>query len=469
MSRLALGFALFSLVAAFPAWAQAPKKGPAASERFLPYDLKVDTLENGLTVVRVPYPSPGLVAYYTVVRVGSRNEVEKGHTGFAHFFEHMMFKGTPTRPEGEREKIMGRAGFNDNAYTTDDFTVYHSYGPSSALGELIEIEADRFQNLTYSEPSFQTEAKAVLGEYHKSAARPDLHLEEALLATGFSKHTYRHTTLGYYEDIKKMPEYYEYSKQFFERWYTPDNTVLVIVGDIDDAALMERIRKSYGTWKGKSAKVAIPTEPPQRGLQATRVEWKGQALPRQMLAWRTPAARLDRKDAAVQEVLSAYLMGPTSELHKELVLEKQLVEQMGSWFYPHRDPYLFTLDAHIKDEKNRAAVMAAINKKLRALVTGRVDKARVEAIKSNLRYSFLMGLETPNQVAGQLAWYIGIFGAPNALERHYANIRSVTPNDLLTFAREYLTALNRIEVQLVNVAPDPSDAKATQKQKENAQ
>src|SRR5688500_16006454 len=97
---------------------------PAASRtKPLPFSLTTSKLPNGLTVVRVPFPSSGLVAFYTVVRVGSRNEVEQGHTGFAHFFEHMMFKGTPTRPEGVREKVMAQRGFNDNAYTTDDFTV----------------------------------------------------------------------------------------------------------------------------------------------------------------------------------------------------------------------------------------------------------------------------------------------------------------------------------------------------------
>lgn len=441
--------ALIALALSLPAVAQQKKK--TVDDRFFPYELKVQKLDNGLTVVRVPFNAPGLVAYYTVVRVGSRNEVEPGHTGFAHFFEHMMFKGTPTRPEGEREKILGRAGFNDNAFTTDDFTVYTSYGPNASLMELIEIEADRFRNLSYSEPSFQTEAKAVLGEYHKSASRPELKLEETLLATVYDKHTYQHTTLGFYEDIKKMPEYYEYSKQFFNRWYTPDNTVLVIVGDFDDAKVMEQVQKHYGPWKGKSADVKIPVEPPQGGIRGANIDWKGPALARQFIAWRTPAAKLTTLDAAVQDVLAQYLVGPTSDLHRELVLEKQLVEDIGSWWYPHRDPYLFSLDAKIKDVKTRDQVLASMNKAIRNLVTGKLDQKRVEAIKSNIRYSFLMGLESVDQIAGQLAWYIGIYGEPDALEQHFQNVRKVTSKDLVRFAKEHLTARKRTEITLTPV------------------
>ncbi len=132
-----------------------------------------------LSVTRVAFNSPGLVAYYSVVRVGSRNEVEPGHTGFAHFFEHVMFKGTKSWPEGTRDGLLGKPGFAENAFTSDDVTVYHLDGPSSALPKLIELEADRFRNLEYNESTFQTEAKAVLGGYHKNACPAYLHQPRA--------------------------------------------------------------------------------------------------------------------------------------------------------------------------------------------------------------------------------------------------------------------------------------------------
>lgn len=450
MIRTSLCLALLTLALALPAAAApSPQHNKSApSQKFFPYPTRVSTLPNGLTVVRVPFNSPGLVAYYSVVRVGSRNEVEPHHTGFAHFFEHMMFKGTEAHPAGSREKVLAQGGYDDNAYTTDDFTAYHSYGPTSGLEELVALEADRFKNLSYSEPSFQTEAKAVLGEYHKNAAHPELKLEETLLATAFTRSPYQHTTLGFYDDIKKMPGYYDYSKKFFQRWYTPDNVTLVIVGDFDDGKLMSAIQKEYGGWDRHSAKEQIPTESSQPDMRIGNVAWTGPALPRQLLAWHTPAARLDNLDAASQEVMAAYLVGPTSDLHRDLVLDRQIVEELDSWFYPHRDPNLFALDARIKDEKYRGEVMAALNKAIKDLVTGRIDKKRVEDIKANARYSLLMGLESPDDVAGQLAQFIGVYGDPNAIEKHLRNIDRVTPKDLIQFARQHFTARNRTEITL---------------------
>ncbi len=455
---LALAAGLSPLPAAAQKAPATPAAKATARQSFIPWEIKTATLPNGLTVVRVPFDSKGLVAWQTVVRVGSRNEVEKGRTGFAHFFEHMMFRGTPKFPAGERERIMGRYGFHDNAFTTDDFTVYHSYGPTAALEQLIELEADRFQNLQYAEPAFQTEARAVLGEYHKSASRPELKLEETLLATAYTQHTYRHTTLGYYEDIQGMPKLFDYSRTFFERWYTPDNTTLVVVGDFDDAKLMAAIEKHYGPWQGKTATVAIPKEPAQRELRSAKVEWKGPSLPRHVFAWHTPAARLDTLDAAAQEVLAQYLVGPTSELHKKLVLDEQILESVNSSWYPHRDPFLFTMEARLKDEKHRARAHAAFNQAIRAIVSGKVDAARVEAIKGNLRYGFLMELESADQVAGQLAWFIGIYGSPDALERHFANLQKVTARDLQNFVQRHMHARNRTELTLVTVPP--SEAKS---------
>ncbi|HYH94587.1 pitrilysin family protein [Hyalangium sp.] len=444
MRRL-LPLLLLLLAPALPASAQ-------PSTDTSPFPMKVDRLPNGLTVVRVPFRSPGLVAYYTVVRVGSRNEVEPGKTGFAHFFEHMMFKGTKKHPEGERDRIVASYGFDDNAFTTDDFTVYHSYGPTAGVDALIELEADRFRNLEYAEPSFRTEALAVLGEYHKNESRPELKMEEQLLGTAFKAHPYRHTTLGFYEDIKAMPEAYAYSRTFFERWYTPDNTLIFIVGDFDDAAVMQQIRAEYGPWNRKLAQVTIPPEPPQKEKRTVHIDWPASTLPRHVLAWHSPAGTLTTPSAAIQSVLGAYLVGPTSPLYKELVLEKQLAESIRDDSYPHRDPSLFALNATLKEEQHRAAVDAAFNRAIRELASGKVDAARVKAIQSNIRYGLLMGLEAPDDVAVQLAWYAGIFGTPDALSRHLQNIARIQPEQLVSFAKRYLVDSNLTVLTLTPAA-----------------
>ena len=173
-------------------------------------------LANGLQVMAIPFDSPGIVAYVTVVRTGSRNEVEPGHSGFAHFFEHMMFRGTKKHPAGEYNEALKAMGADSNAFTTDDRTFYHIVGPAAKLETMFDLEADRFQNLEYAEDAFRTEAGAVLGEYNKSASNPFQPLDERLRELAFKKHTYKHTTIGFLADIKDMPNQYEYSKSFFE-------------------------------------------------------------------------------------------------------------------------------------------------------------------------------------------------------------------------------------------------------------
>jgi zinc protease len=171
-----------------------------------------------------------------------------------------------------------------------------------------------------------------------------------------------------------------------------------------------------------------------------------------VLAWHTPAATLTTPSAAIQSVLSAYLVGPTSPLYKELVLEKQLAESIGPQSYPHRDPSLFAIGATLKSEQNRAAVNTALTHAVRDLASGKVDAARVKAIQSNLRYGLLMGLESPDDVASQLAWYAGVFGTPDGLSHHLQNVAKVQPDQLVSFAKRYLVANNLTVLTLTPAA-----------------
>src|SRR4051794_9746672 len=184
MRRLAWMLMLAALTLTGSAKAAAP---------VFPYPLRQTVLDNGLTVISVPFESPGIIAYYTVVRTGSRNEVEPGLSGFAHFFEHMMFRGTPRFSQEKYNEQMKQLGADSNAFTTDDWTAYHTTAAAGALETLVELEADRFQNLSYDRAAFQKEARAVLGEYNKIASSPFLLLDETLQDTAYTKHTYKHT------------------------------------------------------------------------------------------------------------------------------------------------------------------------------------------------------------------------------------------------------------------------------------
>ena len=271
------------------------RRGASRPRRRPPADLPATRstrrpLDNGLTVLSVPFDSPGIIAYYTVVRTGSRNEVEKGLSGFAHFFEHMMFRGTEKYPQEKYNDVLKSLGADSNAFTNDDWTCYHMTIPASALATAVEIEADRFQNLKYDEPSFQKEARAVLGEYNKSASSPFLKLDEAMQDTAYTTHTYKHTTIGFLADIKDMPNQYAYSKVFFDRWYRPENCTIVVTGDVKHDELVSLVSSHYGAWERGKASVEIPAEPPQTEPRSAHLTWPVPTLPTLYLGYHIPAA-----------------------------------------------------------------------------------------------------------------------------------------------------------------------------------
>ncbi|MDD5062938.1 MAG: insulinase family protein, partial [Candidatus Marinimicrobia bacterium] len=143
-----------------------------ATEPIFPYKYNIEVLPNGLKVITIPMESNGIVAYYSITRTGSRDEWEPGHSGFAHLFEHMMFRGTEKYPGPLYDKIMTELGADANAYTTDDYTCYHLNFAATDLEKIIEMESDRFIDLKYNEQDFKTETGAVYGEYLKGKISP---------------------------------------------------------------------------------------------------------------------------------------------------------------------------------------------------------------------------------------------------------------------------------------------------------
>src|SRR5690606_8043870 len=211
----------------------------------------------------MPMPGNGLVAFWSIVRTGSRDEYEPGRTGFAHFFEHMMFRGTRRYPADVYQRILTEIGADANAYTTDDHTAYHVSVAAEDLATVVELESDRFQHLEYAEADFQTEAGAVYGEYRKSRTDPLFTLYEALLAEAFHRHTYGHTPMGYERDIAAMPTLFDYSREFFRRYYRPDNTVLFVAGDVEPGRVHAPVERHYGGWQPGYVLPAVPAEPEQ--------------------------------------------------------------------------------------------------------------------------------------------------------------------------------------------------------------
>ncbi len=419
-----------------------------ASPRF-PYAKHIEKLDNGLTVVVVPMKTPGLMAWYSLVRVGSRNEVEPGKSGFAHFFEHMMFRGTKNVSQDARNAFLKEIGADDNGFTTDDFTCYTVFGSNTKMDELARIEADRMMNLSYSKPDFRTEARAILGEYNKSFSNPGLLMEEKLFGAAFTKHTYRHTTIGFLEDIKAMPEQYDYSLKFFGRYYRPDNVILVVTGDVNPDATLALVKKHYSPWAGKTNAAKLPAEPPQTKERRVEVPWDAETAPRFLMGWHTPAEDLSKMDSAVQLVLGELLLGSASPLYADLVLDRGLVESFGNGTYPHRDPNLFYFLTTYKKAEDEKEIRATIERQIAKLAAGEVDAKLLEDVKSAVRYGVLTGLETPNAVADQLVFTIGPNGDPEALEKSLSSLEKVGVQDVATFVKTHLTDANRTTATLV--------------------
>src|ERR1700678_4446448 len=163
---------------------------PGAGADLFAHPRTGDKPDNGLPLVTLPYASPGVVTYFTLVRAGSRDEVEPGKSGYAPLFEHLMFRGSEKIPAAEYERRMQAMGADNNAFTTGDYTLFIPTLPKESLPELVQIEADRFMHLSYAESAYKDETGAVLGEYNKTASSPTLAMEEALRSIAFTVHTY---------------------------------------------------------------------------------------------------------------------------------------------------------------------------------------------------------------------------------------------------------------------------------------
>ena len=201
-------------------------------------------LKNGMTWIVIEDASIPNANMYLFWRVGSRNEYP-GITGLSHFFEHMMFRGTDQYSSAEYAEIIKNAGGDQNAYTTDDYTNYFITFNKAELEQVLAVEADRFQNLKYTEEQFRTEAQAVKGEYLKNFSNPILKMLERLRDLSFQQHTYKHTTMGFFADIEAMPDQLDYSKVFFDRWYRPEKSTVILVGDLDPDVTVELVEKYF--------------------------------------------------------------------------------------------------------------------------------------------------------------------------------------------------------------------------------
>ncbi|HET6630684.1 MAG TPA: pitrilysin family protein [Woeseiaceae bacterium] len=423
-------------------------EGPMPRIFDMPYLMR--DLENGLRVIIVETDYPDIVTLQIPVQTGSRNEVEPGKSGFAHFFEHMMFRGTKAYPPDVYGAILKKTGANQNAYTTDDYTNYHTTFTKADLEKMLEIEADRFMNLSYSEAAFRTEALAVKGEYLKNYSDPTSKAYERIRDLAFDEHSYQHTTMGFIEDIDDMPNQLDYSKEFFSRWYRPENAAVIIVGDVDAEATFELVKKYWGGWERGDYQVEIPAEPPLDGPVYEHIQWDAQTQPWLFIAFRGPAFDPKEKAMPAMDLLASIYFSESSDLYRKLVLEEQSVDQLLTYFPNRKDPNLLMLYVRLTDEAQAAGVVAAINATLAKARTELAAPELVEDTKSRLRYLLTSQLDSSDGIGSVLAAYVQHARTPETINELYRTYESLTAEDIRRYANEFFVDSGRVMVSLSN-------------------
>ena len=404
-----------------------------------PYAYDQFDLPNSLRVITVPAPYRQIASLYIVVSAGSRNEIEPGRSGFAHFFEHMMFRGTPAFPPERYEAAIQSAGASSNAYTDDDRTVYHTTLAAEDLDALMAMEADRFQNLSYPEQDFRTEALAVLGEYNKDSTEPVNKLLEVLRDRAFDVHTYKHTTMGFLRDIERMPEMFDYSLSFFDRFYRPEYTTLIVAGDVTPAQVRDMAQRHWGAWKKGSWTAQPSPEPPPAGPREAHIKWPTHTLPYILFGFRAPAYS-DSLPAGAALDLVAYLgFGEDSPLYADLVLDNQWVDILWASNADHIDPYLFTVLVRVKDPSRLSDVRARVLETINKFSTTEVDPSRLAGAQRRLRYQYALTMNSCEGIASSLAHAVSLTRGIETINRRQALIERLTPADLIAAARAHLT------------------------------
>jgi zinc protease len=304
-------------------------------------------LPNGLDVVILPdrdVPNVALTLWY---RVGSRNE-GPGRTGLSHFFEHMMFNGAKKYGPGEFDRVMEAAGGSNNAFTSSDVTVYQDWFPSSALRLILEMEADRMRGLVLTPEKIESERGVVYSERRTSVdGSPAALLDEQVRAAAFVAHPYGIPTIGWPGDIESWTR--EDLQRHYETFYAPNNATIVLVGDVDPASALSRMRQTVGRVpRGPALPRVGSTEPPQTGERRVIVKGQGQ-LSLVELAYRAPAATSEQFPA--MELADSILTeGFSSRLWRRLVEEERVAVSVSGSADEGFDPGLYTLHITVSPE-----------------------------------------------------------------------------------------------------------------------
>ncbi len=417
----------------------ADKHEPAPADFGSQIRFKVEKykLDNGLTVLIHEDHSAPIVSYQTWFRVGSKNE-EPGFTGIAHLFEHMMFKGAG-RYSGEKlETILQTNGAINNAFTTHDYTGYYENLPSSKLQIIMDIEADRMQNLQVNAENLKSEREVVKEERRfRVDNNPTGILREVMFGTTFKVHPYRWPVIGYMTDLDNITT--EKAVEFYHTYYSPNNAVLVVAGDVDPTEVKRLVNQYYGAMPAqKIPDRPRPTEPPQSGTRTVTVEKEIQS-PQFAIVYRTPKAGTDESYALdlLANILGA---GKSSRLYNRLVYKDQVATSVHTSNYTLQESGLFQIYVNLKPGASHHKAQKAVYGEMWRPRNLKISKDELLKAKNQVMKGYVDALKTIHGRAETLALNEALFGDYERLFKDLEMYQSVTAEQIQKAAAKFLVA-----------------------------
>jgi len=424
--------------------------GSATQIRAQSVDVKTSTLKNGMKIlVQEDHTIPN-VALYIFYRIGSRNE-RPGTTGLSHFFEHMMFNGAKKYGPGEFDRAMEAAGGSNNAYTTEDVTVYQDWFPRSALDLIFELEADRIQNLSFDPKMIQSERGVVASERRTSVDGDNFGvLNEQLQATAFVAHPYQWPVIGWPSDIENWTM--EDLKHHFEMGYSPSNATMVVSGDVTSDEIFKFAERYIEPIPSHAPPPKVTTREPEQLGERRLVVKKFAQLPILMVAYHIPESASSEYYPlrVLQTILSS---GQSSRLYKRVVDKDQLALFIRAGFGFAFDPTLFTITAQPKAGVQPEAIEKAVYEELDRVKEQGVTDAEIQKAKNILLADFYREMKTINGKANTIGSYEVFFGDYHKLFNAADEFNKVTGESVRVIAKKYFSDKNRTVATLVPEAP----------------
>jgi zinc protease len=409
-------------------------------------DVKVHKLDNGLKVLLVEDHGIPNVALYTFFRVGSRNE-RPGLTGSSHFIEHMMFNGTAKFGPGEFDRRMEFRGGSNNAFTSDDLTGYTDWFPAAALESMIEMEADRIQGLTFVPEVFESERGVIASERRLGVENDnDSILQENVRATAIMAHPYHWDVIGWMSDILNWRR--DEVMAYYRTYYSPNNSVLILVGDFESAQALDLIKKYYGGIPAGTPPPPVMTvEPPQMGLKRVIIRKEAQA-PSFVMVFHGPNCQ-DPDFYPLSILEKPFLRGESSRLYRRLVREEQLAISVHGGIGETIDPQLFSIYVKPRPGADLDRLEAVIDEELDKLRKDGITEQEYLKALNIIRSDFYSGLQTISGKAGRLGESEILYGSFEKLFTRMDGYAAVQRDQVRAAAGKYFTENNKTVGKLI--------------------